>query len=151
MQYEIQLNSTGIAELEVLRTADSDPASWGLWLAVGMGDPDEPDVVTPNPLQTELYLPVACKKLDWVGYIDETYLSWQHIMYSSTPTEKLYIVIKFPSYLAPKAYIREMALYIDGNCKQHTGTPIAIINHSKIWWDRDAQFQREFVITLSAP
>lgn len=148
MEYAVKVSATGSGILETLKGINSDPSSWNMWMEVGKGDKDTSGVETPGSSQILLYQPVSRRKLDWVGYLDPDYLDLQHLMYSPDPTSKMYLVAKFPSHASPNDYIREMAIYIGGNCSLHTGTLLVMVNHSKIWWDSSAQLQREFVFTF---
>jgi hypothetical protein len=151
----------GMTRLLELQTANPDPASWGMWVAVGLGDPDEDEVITPPPEQTTLYRPLLCKAPDWVGYLDEEAYALGHVLLSTNvdsndviiPTQYLMLAVQFPSRMMvetqlPGAYMRELAVYIDGDCSLHTGTLLTIVNHARIWWDKSCQFRREFVLII---
>lgn len=148
MEYNISIQPPGLATLNTLKSIDSNPANWGMWVALGRGDPNVLGVTTPSSTLSNI---VAATPVCWAGYLDEDMYAFNHILHSESETYTILVRAKFPSSLSPNAYIREMALYIGGNCKLGTGDVLAVINHSRIWWDKNAQFQREIILTLPVP
>jgi len=153
--------TAGMTELTALQLANPNPSSWKMWAEVGLGDPDSEETITPPSEQDSLYRPLLCKKPDIIGYLNEESYALGHVLLSTevdeagdlVPTQYLYLVFHFPSKMMadtrlPGAYIRELAVYINGNCELHTGTLLTIINNNRIWWDAKAQFQKELILVI---
>lgn len=151
----------GASELLTLQAADVNPANWKFWVELGLGDPDDNSTVTPSPFQTSLYRPIVAIEPYIVGYLDEDMYDLNHVQLSTdvdsggdfTPTDYLLIVAQFPGKLLRDAklsgaYIREMAVWIDGDKDLKTGTLLTIINHNRIWWDAEAHYRREIIMIL---
>lgn len=156
--------TAGMTKLTQLQTANADPATWGLWVAVGLGDPDNEETITPPPEQTALFRPLLCRNVDWVGYLDADAYALGHVLISTetteggviVPTPYVMLVAHFPSQAMvdtqlPGAYMRELAVYIDGDCDLHTGTLLTIVNHNRIWWSNLSQFRRELILNIPLP
>lgn len=154
----------GMTKLIELQTADPDPRTWNMWVAVGLGDPDNEETITPPPEQTALFRPLLCRNADWVGYLDEDAFALGHVLLSTETTEEgvivptpyVMLVVHFPSQMMMDtqlsgAYMRELAVYIDGTDTLHTGTLLTIVNHNRIWWSNLSQFRREIVLHIPTP
>ena len=156
--------TAGMTKLIELQTADPEPRTWNMWISVGLGDPDNEETITPPPEQTALFRPLLCRNVDWVGYLDADAYALGHVLISTETTEEgvivptpyVMLVVHFPSQMMmdtqlPGAYMRELAVYIDGDCVLHTGTLLTIVNHNRIWWSKEAQFRRELILNIPLP
>lgn len=149
------------SELLTLQAADSNPANWNFWVELGLGDPDDDTTITPPIDQDSLFRPIVSVKPYIVGYLDEDMYDLNHVQLSTdvdsngdlVPTGKVLLIAQFPGKLLkdhklPGAYIREIAVWVDGDSELKTGTLVTIINHNRVWWDAEAHFRREIIFNM---